>query len=270
MNALEKLIRKNNEGKFICIGLDTDLNKLPAGVRDKPNPVFEFNKAIIEKCSDKAAAYKLNFAFYERDGLNGLKALEDTIALIPDDILIIADAKRGDIGNTSEMYAEAILEKMKFDSITVNPYMGTDSIAPFIKNPDKLTFILALTSNAGAMDFEKQKLENGLCLYQKVIEKVNEWNVKNNCGIVFGATKAEELHQNMDKIGTLPVLLPGVGAQGGSLEDVVKTFKEFNRKNFLINVSRGIIYKSGGDDYAEAALNEILRLNEAAGMLFNE
>jgi orotidine-5'-phosphate decarboxylase len=270
MNALDKLNKKNQEGKYICIGLDTDLNKLPASVKKTSNPVLEFNKAIIEKCSEHAAAYKLNFAFYERDGAEGLRTLEDTIALIPEDILIIADAKRGDIGNTSQMYAEAILDKMNFDSITINPYMGEDSIAPFIKNPDKLTFILALTSNAGALDFEKQKLENGSFLYQLVIEKVNQWNVKHNCGIVFGATKSEELNQNMNRIGDLPVLLPGVGAQGGSLEDVVKTFKEFKRKNFLINVSRGIIYKSGENDYADAALNEIINLNETVSGLLNE
>jgi orotidine-5'-phosphate decarboxylase len=270
MNANEKLNKKNSEGKFICIGLDTDINKLPACVKDKANPVLEFNKDIIEKCSDYAAAYKLNFAFYEREGYKGLQTLEETIALIPKDILIIADAKRGDIGNTSKMYAEAILEKMNFDSITVNPYMGDDSIEPFINNPDKLVFILALTSNAGASDFEKQKLENGTYLYQLVIDKVNKWNAKNNCGIVFGATKSKELHQNMERIGQLPVLLPGVGAQGGSLADVVKTFREYKRKKFLINVSRGIIYKSSGSDFAEAAFKEIVSLNDSAGHLFNE
>jgi orotidine-5'-phosphate decarboxylase len=270
MNAIEKLNKKNSDEKFICIGLDTDINKLPVCIKDKANPVLEFNKAIIEKCSNYAAAYKLNFAFYEKDGYKGLQTLEETIALIPNDALIIADAKRGDIGNTSQMYAEAILDKMNFDSITINPYMGEDSIAPFIKNPDKLIFILALTSNAGASDFEKQKLEGGSYLYQIVIDKVNKWNLKNNCGIVFGATKSEELYQNMKRIGQLPVLLPGVGAQGGSLEDVVKTFREYKRKNFLINVSRGIIYKSNGDDFAGAALKEIIKLNDSARHLFNE
>jgi orotidine-5'-phosphate decarboxylase len=270
MNAIEKLNKKNQEGKFICIGLDTDINKLPACVKGKANPVLEFNKAIIDKCSGHAAAYKLNFAFYERGGYKGLQTLEDTIALIPEDIMIIADAKRGDIGNTSQMYAEAILSKMNFDSITVNPYMGEDSIAPFIKIPDKLIFILALTSNSGASDFEKMKLGNGLYLYQLVIEKVNQWNTNNNCGIVFGATKPEELYQNMKRIGELPVLLPGVGAQGGSMEDVLKTFKEFKRKDFLINVSRGIIYKSNGTDYAEAALAELVSLNEYARQLLND
>lgn len=270
MNAIEKLNKKNQEGKFICIGLDTDINKLPACLKENSDPILHFNKAIIEKCSEQAAAYKLNFAFYEREGYKGLQILEDTIAAIPEDILIIADAKRGDIGNTSQMYTEAILNKMNFDSITVNPYMGDDSIAPFIKDPDKLTFILALTSNTGASDFEKQKLENGLFLYQLVIDKVNYWNKNFNCGIVFGATKTEELYENMKRIGDLPVLLPGVGAQGGSLEDVVKTFKEFNRKNYLINVSRTIIYKSSENDFAEAALNEVIDLNESVKRLLND
>jgi orotidine-5'-phosphate decarboxylase len=270
MNALEKLNRKNQEGKFICIGLDTDIDKLPACLRNKTDPIFEFNKAIIEKCSGYAAAYKLNFAFYERAGYEGFQILEETIAAIPGDILIIADAKRGDIGNTSQMYADAILNKMNFDSMTVNPYMGYDSIAPFINNPDKLIFILALTSNPGASDFEKQKFENGSYLYQLVIDKVNQWNINNNCGIVFGATKFEELLQNMIRIGNLPVLLPGVGAQGGNLEDVLKTFKKFNRKNFLINVSRGIIYKSNGIDFAEAALKELISMNASALQFFND
>jgi orotidine-5'-phosphate decarboxylase len=270
MNAFDKLNLKNQDGKFICIGLDTDIDKLPACLKDANNPVLEFNKAIIEKCSRYAAAYKLNFAFYERGGYEGIQTLQETIAAIPDDILIIADAKRGDIGNTSLMYSEAILNNLNFDSLTVNPYMGYDSVAPFINNPEKLIFILALTSNPGAADFEKQKLENGLCLYQLVIEKVNQWNINRNCGIVFGATKHEELYENMTRIGELPVLLPGVGAQGGSLEDVLKTFKIFGRRHFLINVSRGIIYKSSGNDFAFAALNEIVKLNESARLLLND
>jgi len=270
MNAAEKLNKKNQEGKFICIGLDTDINKLPVCLKESSNPVLEFNKAIIEKCSGHAAAFKLNFAFYEREGYKGFQILEDTLAAIPEDILIIADAKRGDIGNTSQMYADAILNKMNFDSITVNPYMGDDSIAPFIKDPGKLIFILALTSNAGASDFEKQKLENGMYLYQLVIDKVTHWNKNFNCGIVFGATKSEDLHENMKRIGDLPVLLPGVGAQGGSLEDIVNIFKEFNRKNYLINVSRTIIYKSSENDFAEAALNEIISLNKSVNQLLND
>ncbi len=269
MNALEKLRKKNNEGKFICLGLDTDIDKIPIHLKSKSDPVFEFNKQIIEACFGSAAAFKLNFAFYERDGYKGLHTLEKTLAIIPDDIIKIADAKRGDIGNTSQMYSKAILENLNFDSITVNPYMGEDSISPFLTNKEKLVFILALTSNSGAFDFEKLKLEDGSFLFQKVISKVKHWNKNGNCGIVFGATKTEELQENIKLFGELPVLLPGIGAQGGSLEDVVLTFKKAERKDFLINVSRGIIYKSANQDFAEAAQNELSFLNEKVAALLN-
>ncbi len=269
MIAIEKLKKKNQEGKFICVGLDTDIDKIPVHLKGMENPVFEFNKQIIEACSDSAAAFKLNFAFYERDGYNGLQTLEKTLTLIPDDLLKIADAKRGDIGNTSQMYSKAILENLNFDSITVNPYMGEDSVSPFFKNKDKLIFILALTSNPGALDFEKLKLEDGSYLFQKVIQKVNQWNTNRNCGIVFGATKTEELQNNIKSFFELPVLLPGIGAQGGSLEDVVMTFKKNGRKDFLINVSRGIIYKSTNQDFAGAAQEELSNLNKIIAELLN-
>jgi orotidine-5'-phosphate decarboxylase len=270
MNAIRKLNSKNHEGKFICIGLDTDINKIPGFLKKEEDPVYEFNKLIIDRCSKYAAAFKLNFAFYERAGYKGFQTLEKTLAAIPDDLLVIADAKRGDIGNTSQMYAESIFDVMKFDSITVNPYMGEDSISPFLKYSDKLIFILALTSNPGAADFEKLKLENGSFLFQAVIDKVNQWNVSNNFGIVFGATKIEELVQNINKIKDLPVLLPGIGAQGGSLNGVIKLFKDNNRTNFLINVSRGIIYKSDDTEFAEAALQEITNLNQSIKLLYND
>ncbi len=270
MNALQKLREKNSEGKFICVGLDTDEDKIPIHLKNEQDPVFEFNKEIIEKTGQYAAAYKLNFAFYERDNIKGLESLSKTISIIPNDILTIADAKRGDIGNTSRMYAKAILENLNFDSITVNPYMGGDSISPFLENPDKLVFILALTSNAGADELEKLKLSDGMFLFQKVIERVKDWNKLNNCGIVFGATKSKELWDNIDMFGNLPVLLPGIGAQGGSLNEVINVFKSGNRKNFIINVSRGIIYKSNGTDFATAAKNELLRLNNEIKNLLND
>ena len=269
MNALEKLKKKNGEGKYICVGLDTDIDKIPVHLKAKTDPVFEFNKQIIEACSGFAAAFKLNFAFYERDGYKGLQTLEKTLELIPGDLIKIADAKRGDIGNTSQMYSKAILENLNFDSITVNPYMGEDSVSPFFQNKDKLIFILALTSNPGAFDFEKLKLEDGSFLFQKVIEKVKHWNINRNCGIVFGATKTEELQENIKKFGELPVLLPGIGTQGGSLEDVVLTFNKSNRRDFLINISRGIIYKSAKPDFAETAKNELSYLNDKIDELLN-
>jgi orotidine-5'-phosphate decarboxylase len=260
MTSLEKLSAANQAGKFICIGLDTDIDKIPEHLRSEPDAVFSFNRAIIENTKDLAAAYKLNFAFYEKYGTEGFTALKETIKLIPDDILIIGDAKRGDIGNTSKMYAESVFNWFCCDSVTIHPYMGKDSVKPFLDFTDKLIFILALTSNPGAEDFEKLKLTDGSYVFQNVIKKVHEWN-NGNCGIVFGATKIEELKENIDIIGNLPVLLPGVGAQGGSLEEVAAVFKAKGRMDYIVNVSRGIIYKSHNKDFAEAARGELINLN---------
>jgi len=267
MNAVKKLKLKNDEGKFICVGLDTDLEKIPQHLKSSENPILEFNKKIIEATSEYAAAYKINFAFYEKLGSKGFDILLQTKEIIPKDILTIADAKRGDIGNTSKYYADSIFNYFGFDSITVNPYMGEDSVKPFLEYEEKLIFILALTSNPGADDFEKLQLKDGSYLFQKVIEKVDIWNNKNNCGIVFGATKLKELEENFTSFGNLPVLLPGVGAQGGSLEEVMKLFKKNKKLNLLINISRGIIYKDNTTNFATAAKEEILSLNEIVNKL---
>ena len=261
MNAIQKLKSANSSGKYICVGLDTDPGKLPKHLADSENPVVEFNQKIIEVTKTSVAAYKLNLAFYESEGIEGLKNLEETLSFIPPEILTIADGKRGDIGNTSSLYAKSIYEHLKFDSTTLNPYMGEDSLEPFLSNSDKLNFILALTSNPSSVDFQKQKLSNGKYLYQYVIEKVHDWNKSNNCGIVFGATNTNELKENFDIIKDLPLLIPGVGAQGGSLEDVTGVLFSKNKSSFLINVSRGIIQKSTGEDFAEAAENELAFLN---------
>jgi orotidine-5'-phosphate decarboxylase len=262
MTAQEKIHNKNDEGKFICVGLDTDINKIPEFLKNDPDAVFKFNQSIIESTKDYAAAYKINFAFYERAGSEGINELERTVELIPQDILSIADAKRGDIGNTSEMYAKSVYEHFKFDAITLHPYMGKDSLQPFLDFTDKMNYVLVLTSNPGANDFEKLELKNGRFLYQNILQSVSHWNKNNNCGIVFGATKLDELKSNINNFGNLSVLLPGVGAQGGSLEDVRKTFSENKRKNYLVNVSRGIIYKSTSEDFAEAARSQIISLNK--------
>ena len=262
MKATEKLLKKNSEEKMICVGLDTDIKKIPAHLKSSSNPVLQFNKEIIEKTYKSAAAYKLNFAFYESVGSEGFETLKSTVELIPDDVLIIGDAKRGDIGNTSKMYAESIFNYFGCDASTINPYMGEDSVQPFLDFENKLNFILALTSNPGANNFEKMKLENGNFLYQEIVSKVKDWDTNKNCGLVFGATQIEELKTNINLLSYLPVLLPGVGAQGGSLEDVVTVFKESGRLNILINVSRGIIYKSSGKDFASAADEELNSLNE--------
>lgn len=262
MTALEKLENKNNEGKFICVGLDTDIEKIPVHLKKSQNNIFEFNKQIIESTVDNAAAYKLNLAFYECCGVEGIRQLEKTLEIIPPDVLTIGDAKRGDIGNTSNMYAKSIFEHFAFDAITLHPYMGYDSLSPFMDYSDKLNFVLALTSNKGAADFEKAKLENGKQLYQLIIEKVKEWNVNNNCGLVFGATQTKELEENIDLFGQLPVLIPGVGAQGGSLTEVINIISRRDKMRLLVNISRGIIYKDNSENFAKAAGDELTKLNK--------
>ncbi len=268
MTASDKLKKKNNAGKFICVGLDPDIKKIPVHLKKVQDPVFEFNKRIINETYENAAAFKLNFAFYESEGYRGMEILQKTIECIPKDILIIADAKRGDIGNTSRMYAKSVYEFYNCDAITINPYMGEDSVLPFLEYTQKLNFILTLTSNPGSSDFEKTKLADGSLLYQKVIKKIIQWNKNKNCAIVFGATNTEELEKSIGLFGELPVLLPGVGAQGGNLSEVFGVFKNNNRLNLLVNVSRAIIYKSNEKDFAEKANSELVRMNNLIKSLY--
>lgn len=242
MTAQEKLQSKTDQNLHICVGLDTDINKIPSYLKQNTNPVLEFNKVIIDSTYKSAAAYKINFAFYEREGLAGLENLQRTLEYIPKDVMVIADAKRGDIGNTAKMYAASVFEHFNFDSVTVNPYMGLDSVEPFLEYSDKIIYVLALTSNKSAVDFEKLKLTDGEYVFQEVISKVNEWNTKKNCGIVFGATNSDELKENISSFNDLSVLLPGIGAQGGSLEDVVTSFNLNNHSDYLVNISRALIY----------------------------
>jgi orotidine-5'-phosphate decarboxylase len=273
MKAVEKLKLKNQDQKFICVGLDPDPAKIPFHIKTSSDSiqlqVYRFNKEIIESTSDFAAAYKLNFAFYEIFGSVGFDLLKKTIELIPREILIIADAKRGDIGNTAKFYANSIFEYFGCDASTLNPYMGEDSISPFLEYQHKLNFILALTSNTGAADFEKLELKNGKKLYQAVCMKINEWNKHKNCGVVFGATQEKELEENFNLISGLPLLLPGIGAQGGNLETIVNLFKSKSKSDFLINISRGILYKSTGENYASEAKEELIFLNKKISTLLN-
>lgn len=261
MTAREKLLKKFDEGLHICVGLDTDINKLPEFLRNKPDALLEFNKGIIDATKDEAASYKINLAFYESLGQAGLSQMEETIRLIPEDIAVIGDAKRGDIGNTSKMYAKSLFDHFKFDCSTLHGYMGIDSLSPFFEYQDKLHFVLCLTSNPGAADFEKLKLESGKFLYQEVLARVKEWNSGKNLGIVFGATNDEELRANVANFGDLIVLLPGIGAQKGNLEEVIKSFRNVNNSNYLINISRGIIYAGDTEGYAEAAREVLISYN---------
>jgi orotidine-5'-phosphate decarboxylase len=240
----------------LCIGLDTDIRKLPEILKNEKNPMAAFNKAIIEATSDLAAAYKPNTAYYEACGTKGLDALSATLDTIPSHILTIGDCKRGDMSTTNEQYHIAWQELFRFDSITVSPYMGRESYEPFLQSEEQGVFFLGLTSNPGARDFQYLDLANGKKLYEHVTDTV----AKKNCGLVVGATKAEELRALRERAPELPFLVPGVGAQGGSLEDSLKA----NGNGIaLINVSRGVTAASNGSDFAEAARAAALKYVEA-------
>lgn len=258
ISAASKLINKTNNGLHVCVGLDSDIKRIPSHLLQSKNPLLEFNKIIIENSYKDAAAYKINFAFYEKFGSAGFDIIAQTLELIPKDCLTIADAKRGDIGNTSQMYAESIYDHFKFDAVTLHPYMGTDSLSPFLGYKDKLNFVLALTSNSGSADFEKLQLADGSFLFQYVIQKVHLWNQNKNCGIVFGATNSEELKQNVNSFEGLPVLLPGVGAQGGSMADLVQIFSEAKNPDYIVNISRALIYADSTKNFG-AAVNKVLK-----------
>lgn len=250
----EELIEQiRKKQSFLCVGLDTDISKIPSHLLSEKDPVFAFNKQIIDATLPYCVSYKINTAFYESIGSKGWESLEKTAEYLPNEIFSIADAKRGDIGNTTDMYAKAFFENMSFDAVTVAPYMGADSIAPFLKYEGKWTIILALTSNPTSSDFQLQKLEGtSQELYKKVLESTSALGNDGNTMYVVGATKAEELEKIRKIIPHHFLLIPGVGAQGGSLADVVKWGKTADC-GLLINSSRNIIYASNGFDFAEAA-----------------
>jgi orotidine-5'-phosphate decarboxylase len=253
MGFTEKLLEiTRKKDSLLCIGLDTDIGKIPEKLLKEDDPVFSFNKSIIDETYEFASAYKLNTAFYEINGSNGWISLSKTLDYIPGNVIKIVDAKRGDVGNTASIYAKAILSNLKCDAVTVNPYLGYDSLIPFIEYKDKGIFILCLTSNVGSQDFQKLKV-NGKYLYQIVAERVLEFNKYKNCGLVVGATFPEELKNVREIAPNLPFLIPGIGAQGGDLEKTVEYGTDSNGELVLINSSRGIIYKSKGEDFAKAA-----------------
>ncbi len=250
---LVELIRSRKS--FLCVGLDTDPTQLPAGVG-----ALEFNKVIIDATREFAVAYKPNLAFYEAMGRQGWDILEETVAYIGNEHVTIADAKRGDIGNTSSYYAKAFFETYGFDSITVAPYMGKDSVSPFLQFQDKWAIVLALTSNEGSEDFQTQKIGEEY-LFEKVPRDVASWGTDENTMFVVGATKAESLAQIRQIIPNHFLLVPGVGAQGGSLQEVVK-YGMNSEVGLLVNASRSILYASSGTDYASAAATEAKKMQK--------
>lgn len=250
---------------FLCVGLDTDIGKIPTHLLDYEDPVFEFNRQIIEATSDLCVAYKPNIAFYESRGIAGWKSLQKTWAALPKDCLSIADAKRGDIGNTAAMYAKAFFDYgtsgLAFDAITVTPYMGSDSIQPFLGFADKWAIVLALTSNAGGLDFQTVSDNEGMQLFERVIQKTNTWGDVNNLMYVVGATRGEAFATIRKHAPHHFLLVPGVGAQGGSLSEVCK-YGMNGDCGLLVNATRSIIYASKGRDFAEKARQEALVLQQ--------
>ena len=244
-----------SKGSFLCVGLDSDINKIPQFLLGKDDPIFEFNKAIIDATAPYAVCYKPNLAFYEDNGAKGFLSFEKTCNYIREkypEIFIIADAKRGDIGNTSEMYARAFFSGNLVDAVTLSPYMGRDTVDPFLKFKDKWAVVLALTSNPSAADFELQRLEDGGYLYEKVIDTSKEWGTTDNMMYVVGATQAKMLKGIRELIPDHFLLVPGVGAQGGSLQEVAR-YGMNKRCGLLVNSSRGIIYADKTENFAAAA-----------------
>ncbi len=258
----QQLVQQIHHKKsFLCIGLDADLTKLPKHLLELEDPIFEFNKAIIDATHDIAVSYKPNLAFYEAHGIKGWQSLQKTIAYINQnhpEIFTIADAKRGDIGNTSSMYAKAFFEDLNFDSVTVAPYMGRDSVEPFLAFKNKHTILLALTSNEGAFDFQTLT-SNGKTLYEHVIETSKTWKNADQLMYVVGATKASYFKEIRTIIPNSFLLVPGVGAQGGSLSEVCQHGMNDNI-GLLINSSRTIIYASNGLDFATKAREEAVKV----------
>jgi orotidine-5'-phosphate decarboxylase len=253
MNFTQRLraIQRKNRS-LLCVGLDTDPDKLPGSLRGKPDSVFEFNRRIVQATQDLVCAYKVNLAFTETLGEEGWSVLQRTLNCIPDEIITIGDAKRGDIGNSSVMYAKLLLELYRFGATTVSPYMGFDSVAPFLARPDQGAFILAVTSNPGAKDFQYLTVR-GRPLYEAVVRTVRTWNTKKNCGLVVGATRPKELKRVRSLAPDLPLLIPGIGAQGGDVKSAIRFGCDHRGELAIINASRSILYASPGDDYADAA-----------------
>jgi orotidine-5'-phosphate decarboxylase len=275
MNREELFELIKQKRSFLCVGLDTDITKIPKHLLKGEDPVFDFNVKIIDATIDLAIAYKPNLAFYESLGSKGLISLEKTIGYLQsfgDEVFTIADAKRGDIGNTSKLYAKAFLDNLGFDAVTVAPYMGADSVTPFLEYPDKWVVLLALTSNKGSDDFQmletiidKEDTEK-VKLFERVITKSYEWAGPERIMFVVGATKADMLHDIRKIAPDHFLLIPGVGAQGGSLDEVAK-YGMNAQCGILVNASRSIIYASSGEDFAEKAREEAINMQQQMSVL---
>jgi orotidine-5'-phosphate decarboxylase len=261
MKRSELVDQIKNKQSFLCVGLDTDLSKIPTHLLTENDPLFAFNKAIIDATHDLAVAYKPNLAFYERHGSKGWESLEKTIQYIPKECFIIADAKRGDIGNTSSYYAKTFFETLPCDAVTVAPYMGEDSVTPFLNHQGKWVVLLALTSNKGAFDFQFIKDQDGIPLFEHVLKAATGWSTPEQMMFVIGATRAEAIGEVRKIVPDHFFLVPGIGAQGGSLEEVVE-FGWNDECGLLVNSSRGIIYASSGTDFASAARYEAQKLQK--------
>ena len=256
---LREVQKKQNS--LLCIGLDVDTSKIPVHLQSMENSVLEFNRQIIEATHDLVCAYKPNLAFYEAMGDRGQTILRETLKLIPTSVITIGDGKRGDIGNTAERYASSLFNDFCFDAVTVNPYMGFDSVQPFLINVEKGVFILALTSNAGSKDFQRLKI-GSKPLYEKVVRTVNTWNTNQNIGLVVGATHPKELQSIRKIVPGMPILIPGIGKQGGDLKSAIRSGCDKHGQLAVINASRSILYASSGKDFAAAARSEAKRMVE--------
>lgn len=269
MNRQQLIAAIRRKKSFLCVGLDTDIKKIPQHLLDREDPVAAFNQAIIEATADLCVAYKPNLAFYECEGAKGWESLRVTMDAVPDDCFTIADAKRGDIGNTSGMYARAFFENYNFHSVTVAPYMGSDSVKPFLQYNGRWVILLALTSNEGAYDFETLKLQDGTPLYEQVLKISSGWGNAENMMYVVGATKAEYLSDIRKLVPDHFLLVPGVGAQGGSLSEVAR-YGMNKDCGLLVNASRSILYASSGTDFAEKARAEALKMQEEMAELLEQ
>lgn len=262
MDFIDKLraIQRKNDS-LLCVGLDTELPKVPAALRSAADPLLEFNLRIIDATKDLACAYKLNISFYEASGGRGWRTVHDTLAAIPREVVTIGDGKRGDISTSAEKQAALLCDDWKFDASTVNPYMGHDAVEPFIRRREQGAFVLAVTSNRGSKDFQQLKVK-GRPLYEYVIRAAKRWNANGNVGLVVGATRPAEMKRVRALAPGMPLLIPGIGAQKGDLRSTVRYGCDRNGELALINVGRAVIYASSGADFAEKAREAALRYRD--------